>query len=443
MSAAANPPGAPRPARRPAPGGPASLQGMRRQNLALVLGTLAARGRLSRAEIAEHTGLTRAAVGSLAAELAAAGLTDEAGPAPNGRVGRPGSTLGLAERGPAGLGLEVGVEHLAACVVDLAGTVRTWVRVQAANRGRAPADVLAELATVAHAAARHAAAQGMRPAGTVLAIPGLVGDDPHTVEHAPNLGWHAVPAAAALRAALPPDLAELPLETENEANLGALAELWHGASATDFVHVSAEAGIGAALVIGGRLYRGARGFAGELGHVPVHPDGPACTCGARGCLEQYAGGGGPAARRRAERHHRRPHQRPGTARRRRGRAHRARPRRGGPGPGHGARGHRQPARPGRGRARRRVRGTRAVAAARDPQGTGRARHRAPLGPRRAAAVGTGPARTRARRRDGHGPAHHRGPRRFHQGAERPLASRAAGPGDGLGQPAPAVAPPPG
>lgn len=289
MSAAANPPGAPRPARRPAPGGPASLQGMRRQNLALVLGTLAARGRLSRAEIAEHTGLTRAAVGSLAAELAAAGLTDEAGPAPNGRVGRPGSTLGLAERGPAGLGLEVGVEHLAACVVDLAGTVRTWVRVQAANRGRAPADVLAELATVAHAAARHAAAQGMRPAGTVLAIPGLVGDDPHTVEHAPNLGWHAVPAAAALRAALPPDLAELPLETENEANLGALAELWHGASATDFVHVSAEAGIGAALVIGGRLYRGARGFAGELGHVPVHPDGPACTCGARGCLEQYAG----------------------------------------------------------------------------------------------------------------------------------------------------------
>lgn len=55
------------------------------------------------------------------------------------------------------------------------------------------------------------------------------------------------------------------------------------------MHVSAEIGIGAALVVDGRLFRGARGFAGELGHVPVHPTGPRCSCGARGCLEQYAG----------------------------------------------------------------------------------------------------------------------------------------------------------
>jgi predicted NBD/HSP70 family sugar kinase len=76
---------------------------------------------------------------------------------------------------------------------------------------------------------------------------------------------------------------------ENEANLGALAELWHGAAGQDFVHVSAQAGIGGALVAGGTLLRGRRGFAGELGHVPVHPDGPPCPCGSHGCLEQYAG----------------------------------------------------------------------------------------------------------------------------------------------------------
>ncbi|MBQ1161443.1 ROK family transcriptional regulator [Streptomyces sp. A73] len=83
----------------------------------------------------------------------------------------------------------------------------------------------------------------------------------------------------------------LPLIVDNEANLGALAELWldGGRVPRDFVHVSAEVGIGAAIVLGGELLRGNRGFAGEIGHVPVHPDGPLCACGGKGCLEQYAG----------------------------------------------------------------------------------------------------------------------------------------------------------
>ncbi|MEV0185661.1 ROK family protein, partial [Streptomyces sp. NPDC050625] len=68
------------------------------------------------------------------------------------------------------------------------------------------------------------------------------------------------------------------------------AELWLGERTPgDFVHVSAEIGIGAAVVVDGQLLRGTRGFAGELGHVPVRPDGPPCPCGGRGCLEQYAG----------------------------------------------------------------------------------------------------------------------------------------------------------
>jgi predicted NBD/HSP70 family sugar kinase len=269
---------------------PASQQGMRRQNLALVMGALSAHGPGSRAEVAERTGLTRAAVGSLVAELAAAGLTTDLGLAPSGRVGRPGSALALSSDGPAGLGLEIGVEHLGACVVDLHGAVRTWIEVAAPNRGRKPREVLAELGDVAAAALQHGAAQGLHPVGAVLAVPGLVDGASGTVEQAPNLGWHGVPAAEALAEWLPSPLRPVPLEVENEANLGALAELWHGATRPpDFVHVSAEAGIGAAVVIGGRLFRGARGFAGELGHVPVHPDGPRCSCGARGCLEQYAG----------------------------------------------------------------------------------------------------------------------------------------------------------
>ncbi|WP_225447573.1 ROK family transcriptional regulator [Streptacidiphilus sp. PB12-B1b] len=253
---------------------------MRRQNLALVLGAVAAHGPLSRADAAAATGLTRAAVSSLVVELLQGGLVVELGPAPSGRVGRPGNALALSPRGPAGLGLEVGVEHLAACVVDLRGEVRAEARLPAANRGR-PADaVLAELAGLAERVTAEARGLGLRPVGATLAVPGLVDAATGTVVRAPNLGWSALE--------LPGTLLGLPLVAENEANLGALAELWQG-GALDVVHVSAEAGIGAALVVGGRLFRGARGFAGELGHVPVRPDGPDCACGARGCLEQYAG----------------------------------------------------------------------------------------------------------------------------------------------------------
>jgi predicted NBD/HSP70 family sugar kinase len=103
------------------------------------------------------------------------------------------------------------------------------------------------------------------------------------VVRAPNLDWRDTD----LGALLPMDL---PLTVGNEANFGALAELWLGdRTPRDFLHVSAEIGIGAAVVVDGGLLHGTRGFAGELGHVPVQPDGPECPCGGRGCLEQYAG----------------------------------------------------------------------------------------------------------------------------------------------------------
>jgi predicted NBD/HSP70 family sugar kinase len=263
--------------------GPASQQGMRRQNLALVLGAVAAHGPLSRADAAARTGLTRAAVSSMVVELLRDGLVVELGPAPSGRVGRPGNALALSREGPAGLGLEVGVEHLAACVTDLGGEVRAQARVAADNRGRTAGPVLAELGGLAETVVREARAHGLRVVGAALAVPGLVDAASGAVVHAPNLGWRDL--------APPPELLGLPLTVENEANLGALAELWQGGAtgAQDVVHVSAGAGIGAALVVGGRLFRGARGFAGELGHVPVHPQGHVCACGARGCLEQYAG----------------------------------------------------------------------------------------------------------------------------------------------------------
>ncbi|MGW3039234.1 ROK family protein [Kitasatospora sp. NPDC001159] len=268
--------------------GPASQQGMRRANLALVLGAIAREPR-SRAEVAAETGLTRAAVSSLAEQLISAGLVVEEGPAaPSGKVGRPGTALGLNPLGPGGLGAEIGVRHLGACVVDLRGEVRAWRRQEIANRGRQPAAVMADLGQLVRSAV---AESGLRPAGLTLAVPGLVGGS-GVLQRAANLGWQDVPLAPELRAALRTagdGLAELPVQADNEANLGGLAERWLDEGPEDFLYVSAEAGVGAAIVVGGRLLRGARGYAGEFGHVPVHPEGPRCACGARGCLEQYAG----------------------------------------------------------------------------------------------------------------------------------------------------------
>ena len=106
---------------------------------------------------------------------------------------------------------------------------------------------------------------------------------------APNLGWHEVDVLALLRRH--DALAALPVTLDNEANCAALAELSsRGSSARpSFLYVSGEVGVGGALVVDGAVLRGSNGWSGELGHMTVRPDGPACGCGGRGCLEQYAG----------------------------------------------------------------------------------------------------------------------------------------------------------
>lgn len=262
---------------------PDNQQGMRRRNLSRVIHTVNAEGPLSRAAVASRIGLTRAAVSTLVDELIRSGLLEELGPERPGRVGRPGSALALSGRGPAGLGAEIGVDHLAVCVVDLRGEVRARAVRHGTNRGRPPEPVIDELTELVRRVVAEAEGEGLWPAGLAVAVPGLVSGDSRTVVRAPNLDWHDTD----LGALLPGDL---PVSVDNEANFGGLAELWLGeGTPSDFLHVSAEIGIGGAVVVDGRLLRGTRGFAGELGHVPVRPEGPDCACGGRGCLEQYAG----------------------------------------------------------------------------------------------------------------------------------------------------------
>ncbi|MEV6987033.1 ROK family transcriptional regulator [Sphaerisporangium sp. NPDC051017] len=257
---------------------------MRAGNLAVVLGELDRHGPLTRAALAENTGLTKTTVSKLVGDLIEAGMAVESGAVRDGERGRPGVAVRLSGHRVAALGLEINVDYLAACVVDLSRSVRV-LRTQAVdNRAASPQDVITRLGDLGTAMLGEAAALGLAVAGCVVALPGPVDRLTGSVHRAPNLGWKDVAVTGAL--ALP-----VPMLVDNEANLAALGELWFGSGAAlgDFLHVSGEIGIGAGLVVDGALFRGAHGFAGELGHVVVSPDGPACRCGGTGCLERYAG----------------------------------------------------------------------------------------------------------------------------------------------------------
>ncbi len=120
------------------------------------------------------------------------------------------------------------------------------------------------------------------------AAAGLVAGDEGRVVVAPNIpGFRDVALAAALSDAL-----GLPAFVENDASAAALGEYRFGAGrgVRHLLHATLGTGIGGGIVIDGRLYRGAKGFAGEIGHIIVDPSGPRCGCGARGCLEALASG---------------------------------------------------------------------------------------------------------------------------------------------------------
>jgi len=257
---------------------------VRRHNLGVVLRHVAEHGARSRAAIAQETGLNKTTVSSLVGELLEFGLVRETEVELRGTVGRPALPVELSGRRVVGLGLEVGVDFLAVRAADLTGAVRHSAHVGVDNRGRDVDAVLGQLAGLANGAREALAAQDLVIAGAVIALPGLV-DSTGRLLVAPNLGWSGVPVPERLGALMGGPA--FGLRAENEANLGALAEMWEGAGRRfrDFLYVSGELGVGAGIILGSELFRGAHGFGGELGHATVDPDGEVCACGNRGCLE--------------------------------------------------------------------------------------------------------------------------------------------------------------
>lgn len=248
---------------------------------------------LSRADLSIRTGMTRSTVSRLVDDLLAAGIVREGSPIIGPARGRPAVPLTPARKTLAGLGVEVNVDFMAARAVDLTGSVLAEADVESDYRGSDPVEVLHAAGELAMQVAEQAVATGVRVVGTVLALPGLVASDERSLLLAPNLGWQDIDVVELLCAPAADGTFGHFVTVANEAKLAALA-VAQELTETDgqeqtFLYVSAQMGIGSAVVVDGVVEDGPHGWAGELGHMSVEPSGPECGCGSSGCLEVYAG----------------------------------------------------------------------------------------------------------------------------------------------------------
>ncbi|MGD0862562.1 MAG: ROK family protein [Candidatus Limnocylindrales bacterium] len=260
-----------------------------RSNLSAIVRELHEHGPLSRSELGVRTGLTRSAIRVLIGELTELCLVGEGTAAALGTPGRPSSLVRPNPLGAIVLGIDVAVDSVGVAVVGLGGEILHQVRIDR-PRGRISVDQtvadLVELVNVVWAKAPGREAL----VGIGVAVAGLVRRRDGLVYIAPNLGWRDVPFGAQLSEALQ---ATVPLTVANEADLGALAEHRRGAAirAENLIYISGEVGVGGGVIVDGRPLAGVAGYGGEVGHMPVNPNGIACRCGSCGCWETEIGEG--------------------------------------------------------------------------------------------------------------------------------------------------------
>src|SRR5207247_6530176 len=265
-----------------------NLAELRRRNRQRVMEVLRMHGQISQADIARATGLSRTTVSTLVSELKEAGLVaDIDTKSAHAHGGRPGVQLVLGNPSHVVVGIDFGHSHVAIAVADLAHNVlaERWydldVNREAARALDVAADLFAEVLS-------EVSAERTSVLGVGMGIPGPVDRAHGTAGSATILpGWVGLRIAAEMEQRL-----EIPVQIENDANLGALAELTWGAGrdCSNFAYVKAATGIGAGIVIEGRLLHGVTGTAGEIGHTTLDEAGRLCYCGNRGCLETVASG---------------------------------------------------------------------------------------------------------------------------------------------------------
>ena len=261
-----------------------SLAQLRSSNLRAITALLGSGGPQSRADLARGSGLSRTTVSSLVTELLETGIvveTEDRGTPYKGGSGRPPLLVALAIRPGGVAGVDIGHGHVRVAVSDRSARILAECETEtdADPHGNVTLDVAAGLV-------RRAADEAGIPVAELLmvglCVPGPIDRRSARVDPAVLPGWHELAPADELSRRI-----GLPVVVDNDANLGAIAEHQHGAGrgVADLLYVKLASGVGAGLVLGGRLHRGTTGLAGEVGHVVAREGGAVCRCGSRGCLE--------------------------------------------------------------------------------------------------------------------------------------------------------------
>jgi predicted NBD/HSP70 family sugar kinase len=252
---------------------------------------LCAKPGLSRADLAASVQLTKSTIGLLVRELIDEGWLLERESVATGDIGRRPTPLFIDPTRLVLVGAEIGIESTHIVATSLLGQLVARAQVEhGADRG--PEACVRRLGTALLKVRRELDGAEQQVIGIGIGLPGGVDEATGSLHFAPNLGWRNVALGALLEAALADsELAGVPLFLQNEADVAALGELEFGSGiASDpLLYVSINHGVGAGVIVGDRLLIGSRGFAGEIGHTILQPDGPLCSCGRRGCAEALIG----------------------------------------------------------------------------------------------------------------------------------------------------------
>ena len=262
---------------------------MRTVNRFSILDQIRRNGPVSRVELAELTGLSRALVTRVTAELIGDGLVIERPTAPTKNLGRRRINLDLNDNAAYSAGVKISMNQVSFAVVNFRARVLSSLSIDAAL-GKQPMERWVE---VIHQGVESCAARaGLAMtdlSGLGVGLPGFVDWQTGHVHWTPLTNAPAPDLGRMLQARFP-----FPVYLENDVNSVTQGEQWfgRGRGLDNFIVVSVEEGLGMGIVIQGRIYRGARGIGAEFGHMVLDPDGPRCTCGKKGCVEAYAGGRG-------------------------------------------------------------------------------------------------------------------------------------------------------
>jgi glucokinase-like ROK family protein len=241
---------------------------------------------ISRAEIARRTDLSRSTVSQVVGTLLLSGLVAEVGVGESSGGRRP-IVLQFCDDACSILGVEMGATHVAVALTNLRGRVLAWKQKDHDVRTdpRGTRDLIRELCEAC-----------LKPIdGRQLPLVGIGVGVPSPI-HPSNPQWLSEVVLPEWKGHLGlEDLGrthDVPLQVDNDANLGALAEQWWGKGfgKENFAYVKVGTGVGSGHVIGGEIYRGATGVAGEVGHMSIDPHGKPCICGLNGCLATLVGG---------------------------------------------------------------------------------------------------------------------------------------------------------